>query len=449
MDGAFAEESVMPWARAGGERMILGPQCWLRFAMCVITHIHRLFPGLLVLSDLMPRNLLPPATAGAVAVLVGYASAAVIVVQALVAAGAAPQVIGSWMTVLGWSMAVSTAMLSVCYRQPILTAWSTPGAALLVVGLHGHGVGEAVTGFMLCGALTLLCGLTGVFAWLMARLPRALASAMLAGVLLQFGLRAFTTGTSDMPVWLSALAAWLLGRRFAPRYAVLVMLVVGAMVALFQGRLSGLDIHTAVAAPAAVMPVFSWRAMLGIGLPLFVVTMASQNAPGVAMLENAGYRPPVSMILIVTGALTMVLAPVGGFVLCLAAITAGICLTREAHPDSTRRYLATIAAAVAYAIAGTFGASIVDALQALPAALVAILAGLALLPAISASLTAAMANPAERDAAALTFLVTGSGIEFAGIGAPFWGLLIGLLALIAWRWRPKRRASRDFETSNG
>ncbi|HET7313298.1 benzoate/H(+) symporter BenE family transporter [Salinisphaera sp.] len=385
---------------------------------------------------------LPPATAGLVAVLVGYTGAAIIVVQAFQAAGAAPAVIGSWMTVLGLSMAVSTLGLSLWFRRPILTAWSTPGAALLVVGVHGHSIGETVAAFMFCGALTLICGLTGAFARLMERVPRSLASAMLAGVLLEFGLDAFSIGGHDRWIMIAALAAWLLGRRLVPRYAVLVMLVAGAAAATVEGHLSVTALEWHIAAPAPITPAFSISAMLGIGVPLFVVTMASQNAPGVAMLENAGYRPPISAILVVTGALTILLAPWGGFVTCLAAITAGICLTRDAHEDPERRYQATVAAGIAYAAAGLCGGSIASALQALPAALVAVLAGLALLPAIATSLASAMNEANNREAAALTFLVTGSGIHIAGIGAPFWGLLTGTLAMIVWRYRPVRVPGR-------
>ncbi|AWN16599.1 benzoate/H(+) symporter BenE family transporter [Salinisphaera sp. LB1] len=381
---------------------------------------------------------LPPATAGVVAVLVGYTGAAIIVVQAFEAAGASAAVVGSWMTVLGWSMAASTLGLSLWYRQPILTAWSTPGAALLVVGLHGHSLGEAVAAFMFCGALTLICGVTGVFARLMARVPRSLASAMLAGVLLEFGLGAFNTGSNDGWIMAAALSTWLLGRRVAPRYAVLAMLVAGVTAAFLDGHLAIAGFHGVIATPTVVAPVFSLSAWLGIGVPLFVVTMASQNAPGVAMLENAGYRPPVSVILVVTGAMTLLLAPVGGFVLCLAAITAGICLTDDAHEDPARRYLATAAAGLAYALAGVFGGSIATGLQALPASLVAILAGLALLPAMAGSLAAAMQEARDRDAATLTFLVTASGIHIAGIGAPFWGLATGGVALGVWRVQTRR-----------
>ncbi len=266
---------------------------------------------------------------------------------------------------------------------------------------------------------------------------------MLAGVLLEFGLGAFTTGSNDGWIMTAALSAWLLGRRVAPRYAVLAMLVAGATAAFLDGHLAMTGFHGAIATPIVVTPVFSPSALLGIGVPLFVVTMASQNAPGVTMLENAGYRPPVSTILVVTGAMTLLLAPVGGFVLCLAAITAGICLTGEAHEDPARRYLATVAAGLAYALAGVFGGSIATGLQALPSPLVAILAGLALLPAIAGSLAAAMSEARNRDAATLTFLVTGSGVHLAGIGAPFWGLVTGVVAMCVWRFKPPLALTSD------
>ena len=334
---------------------------------------------------------------------------------------------------LGWSMAASTLLLSWRYRQPILTAWSTPEAALLIAGMHGHSLGEAVAAFMVCGLLTLVCGLTGAFAKLMSRVPRALASAMLAGVLLQFGLNAFSRGAQDYWIMTAALCVWLIGRRVAPRYAVLMMLGAGVLAALGENRLTLTGLAAGFPAPAAVMPVFSIGAVVGLGLPLFVVTMASQNAPGVAMLENERYAPPVSPILVVTGAMTLLLAPIGGFVTCLAAITAGICLTPEAHEDPARRYLATLAAGGAYVVAGVFGDSLAAVLQSLPGSLIAVLAGLALLPAIAGSLSSAMAVPRDRDAATLTFLATASGIYLGGIGAPFWGLAVGLVASTIWQ----------------
>lgn len=390
-------------------------------------------------------NLVPAVTAGFVAVLVGYAGAAIIVIQAVEAGGASDALVGSWMTVLGLSMAVSTIGLSLFYRQPVLTAWSTPGAALLVVGLQGHTMGEAVAAIMLTGFLTLICGLTGIFARLMSHVPQALAAAMLAGILLQFGLHAFGALSDSSWACPAALLAWLLARRMAPRYAVVLMVVVGAAVALSSGTYSVPDLHWAGASLRPIWPQFSATALIGVGLPLFVVTMASQNAPGVAMLENNGYRPPVSPILISTGLLTLVLAPIGGFVICLAAITAGICLSPDAHPAPDKRYYATCAAGGAYFLAGVFGSSIVALLHTLPPALITLIAGLALLPTISACLGSAMSDAHTREAATLTFVITGSGLHVLGIGAPFWGLVGGIGAMLLWRAAPfatRRRRER-------
>lgn len=393
---------------------------------------------MVLLMRVLPNSghLVPAITAGFVAVLVGYAGAAIIVIQAVEAGGASEVLVGSWMTVLGISMGVSTIGLSLFYRQPVLTAWSTPGAALLVVGLHGHTMGEAVAAIMLTGLLTVICGLTGIFARLMSHVPQALAAAMLAGILLQFGLHAFGALSASGWACPAALAVWLLARRMAPRYAVVAMVVVGAAVALASGTFSTPDIHWAGVSPHVIWPQFSWTALIGVGLPLFVVTMASQNAPGVAMLENNGYRPAVSPILICTGLFTLVLAPIGGFVICLAAITAGICLSPDAHPEPGKRYYATCAAGSAYLLAGVFGSSIVALLHTLPPALITLIAGLALLPTISACLSSAMSDVRTREAATLTFLVTGSGVHVLGIGSPFWGLVGGIVALLLWRAAP-------------
>lgn len=387
-------------------------------------------------------HFLPAVTAGFVAVLVGYAGAAIIVIQAIEAGGASQALVASWMTVLGISMAASTIGLSLFYRQPVLTAWSTPGAALLVVGLQGHTMGEAVAAIMLTGLLTLICGVTGVFARLMSYVPQALAAAMLAGILLQFGLHAFGALADGGWACLAALSVWLLARRMAPRYAVVLMVAVGAAVAATRGTFSVPDLHGVGASLHLIRPQFSWTALVGIGLPLFVVTMASQNAPGVAMLEKSGYRPAVSPILICTGLLTLVLAPIGGFVICLAAITAGICLSPDAHPEPDKRYYVTCAAGGAYFLAGIFGSSIVALLHTLPPALITLIAGLALLPTIAACLGSAMSDADTREAATLTFVLTGSGLHVFGIGSPFWGLVGGIAALLWWRVGSDRSLQR-------
>ncbi|WP_432415265.1 benzoate/H(+) symporter BenE family transporter [Chromohalobacter israelensis] len=365
--------------------------------------------------------------AGFVAVLVSYASSAAIVFQAAEAAGASPAQIGGWLSTLGLGMGVTSLGLSLVYRTPILTAWSTPGAALLVTSLGDYTLAEAIGVFMFSGALVLACGITGLFARLMARIPHAIAAAMLAGVLLRFGLEAFAA-LDDAFVLVGAMcAAYLLGRRLWPRFAVLGVLATGLAIAGVQGEIDTARASVTLAMPAPIMPEFTLASLIGVGVPLFVVSMASQNAPGVATLRAAGYAPPISPLIAVTGLATLVLAPLGGFSICLAAITAAICMGPEAHPAPERRYMAAACAGGFYLLAGVFGGSIGTLFDALPQALIVAIAGLALLTTIGGSLHNALHDARQRDAALVTFLITASGVSLLGVGAAFWGLVGGLL----------------------
>jgi len=365
--------------------------------------------------------------AGFVAVLVSYASSAVIVFQAADAAGASPAQIGGWLSTLGLGMGVTSLGLSLYYRVPVLTAWSTPGAALLATSLGDYTLAEATGVFMFSGALVLLCGVTGVFARLMSRIPHAIAAAMLGGVLLRFGLDAFAA-LDDAFILVGAMcAAYLAGRRHWPRYAILGVLATGLAVAGFQGDIDTARATLTLAMPEPVMPRFTPSSLIGVGIPLFVVSMASQNAPGVATLRAAGYTPPISSLIALTGLATLVLAPLGGVSICLAAITAAICMGPEAHPDPNRRYMAAACAGAFYLLAGGFGGSIGTLFDALPSALIVAIAGLALLTTIGGSLHNALRDDSQRDAALVTFLITASGVSLLGVGAAFWGLIGGLL----------------------
>lgn len=379
-------------------------------------------------------------SAGFIAVLVGYTSSAVIIFQAAEAAGATADQIGSWLAALGLAMGVTSIGLSLRYRQPILTAWSTPGAALLAVSLPGTSLSDAIGIFMFCAALIVLCGVTGWFARLMQLIPQSLAAAMLAGVLLRFGLDAFASLESDFTLILAMLITYLLAKRWLPRYAILLVLIVGLGFAVGGGETQLTDTHWSMTQPQAVWPTFSLASLIGVGLPLFVVTMASQNAPGVATLRAAGFDTPVSPLMIWTGLTALILAPFGGFTVCLAAITAAICMGSDVHPKPERRYPAAVCAGGFYLLAGVFGGSIGTLFDALPHALVVGIAGLALLPTIGGSLNGALAAPDQREAALITFLTTASGVTLFGIGAAFWGLVAGVLALIiAGHWTAQRR----------
>ncbi|MDE9662885.1 benzoate/H(+) symporter BenE family transporter [Citrobacter portucalensis] len=368
---------------------------------------------------------LPTVLSGFVAVLVGYASSAAIIWQAALAAGATTGQIAGWMTALGLAMGVSTLALTLWYRAPVLTAWSTPGAALLVTGLQGVSIQDAIGVFIVANALIVLCGITGLFARLMKIIPHSLASAMLAGILLRFGLQAFNSLNSELILCGSMLLAWLVLKVIAPRYAVIAAMLVGIAIALVKGDIVTDDVNLSPVLPAFIAPHFSLAHSISIALPLFLVTMASQNAPGIATMKASGYSLPVSPLIVFTGLLALLFSPFGVYSICIAAITAAICQSPEAHPDANRRWLAAAAAGVFYILAGVFGGSVTGLMAALPVSWIQMLAGLALLGTISGSLFQALHNEAERDAAIVTFLVTASGLTVFGVGSAFWGLVVG------------------------
>ncbi len=367
----------------------------------------------------------PTLLSGFVAVLVGYASSAAIIWQAASAAGAtAPQIAG-WMTSLGIGMGISTLALSWWYKAPVLTAWSTPGAALLATSLQGVTLSETIGIFIFANALILICGVSGLFARLMKIIPHSLAAAMLAGVLLRFGLQAFSNLEGHLLLCGSMLLAWLLTKAFAPRYAIVATLLVGGVVAALKGDVVTEKLTLAVVMPEFIAPTFTLTTLVSIGLPFFLVTMASQNAPGFAPLKASGYPVAVSPLIVFTGGLALLLSPFGVYSICIAAITAAICQSPDAHPDASKRWLAAAAAGVFYLLAGIFGGSISGLMAALPLSWIQTLAGLALLGTIGGSLHQALHNEAERDAAIVTFLLTASGATLAGIGSAFWGLVAG------------------------
>jgi benzoate membrane transport protein len=367
--------------------------------------------------------------AGFVCVLVGFTSSAVIVFQAAHALGATQEQVASMMWALGIGIGLTSIGLSLRYRIPVATAWSTPGAALLITSSSGISMPEAIGAFVVCGALIMLVGFSGWFERAMRRLPMALAAAMLAGILLRFGLEAFASLKTAFAMVFSMLCVYLAMRRLLPRYAVVGALVVGCAVAAAQGQLHLGGVAFALSSPVWITPQFSLHAIIGIALPLFIVTMASQNMPGVATIRASGYDPKVSPIIGWTGTATVLLAPLGAFTINLAAITAAICLGREAHEDSSKRYVSAVSAGVFYIIIGLFGAAVAAVFAAFPRELVLAIAGLALLGTIGNALTQSLKEESSREAAVITFLVTASGVSLLGIGAPFWGLVAGVLAL--------------------
>ncbi|TBV02086.1 benzoate/H(+) symporter BenE family transporter [Phytopseudomonas dryadis] len=367
--------------------------------------------------------------AGFIGMLTGYTSSLVLMFQAGQAAGLSAGQISSWIWALSIGMAVTCIGLSLRYRAPIMVAWSTPGAALLISSLPGVPYGEAIGAYILASALIVLIGLTGSFDRLMRRIPGSIAAALLAGVLFKIALEICVAAEQQPLLVVAMLLAYLLGKRLLPRYAVLAALLVGCVLAGTLGLLNFSHFELQLAIPEWTTPSFSLAAAISIGIPLFIVAMASQNLPGMAVLRANGYDVPASPLLTTTGLASILLAPFGSHGIHMAAISAAICAGPEAHEDPRKRYTAAVWCGVFYGIAGLFGATLAALFAALPKALILSIAALALFASIIGGLTQAMSEAQEREAALITFLVTASGMTLFGVGSAFWGIVAGLLTL--------------------
>ena len=369
--------------------------------------------------------------AGFVTVLVGLTSSIAIVFQAAQSFGATPEQISSWVWALGMGVGLCCWLPSMWWRKPVVVAWSTPGAAVLATaGATGaFTMNEAIGAFVVSAALITLVGVTGWFERLMNRIPVAIASALLAGVLTRFGLDAFSAAQTNTWLVVAMLVSYLLGRRWLPRYAVMLTLAVGIVVALAQGKIQWSAVQPGLTFPVFTMPAFTLQAVISLALPLFVVTMASQNLPGVAVIRGTGFDLPISKLISITGISTLLLAPFGGYAINLAAITAAICMGPEAHPDKARRYTAAVVCGVIYVLIGCFGVVIAGLLTAFPHELVVAIAGIALLGTIGNGLFTALQAEQYREAALITFLVAVSGVTIDGNRSAFWGVVAGSLAL--------------------
>ncbi|WP_145150761.1 benzoate/H(+) symporter BenE family transporter [Pseudomonas oryzihabitans] len=366
--------------------------------------------------------------AGFVAMLVGYTSSLVLMFQAGQNAGLSSGQISSWIWALSIGMALTTIGLSLKYRTPIVIAWSTPGAALLVTSLPSVPYSDAIGAFVLCAVLLALCGLTGSVDRLLRRVPPALAAALLAGILFRIGIEICTAAQHQSALVLGMALAYLVAKRLWPRYCVLVALVAGLLLAAGLGLLDFHSLRLELAVPVWTTPTFSLAATIGIAIPLFVVAMASQNMPGIAVLRTDGYAVPASPLIATTGLASLLLAPFGSHGINLAAISAAICTGPQAHEDASKRYTAAVWCGLFYGIAGLFGATLAALFASLPGELVISVAALALLGSIMNGLHGALADPGQREPALITFLVTASGLTLGGIGSAFWGLVAGLLA---------------------
>jgi benzoate membrane transport protein len=376
--------------------------------------------------------------AGFVTVLVGITSSAVLVFQAAKTLGASPQQISSWIWALGIGKGIICILLSLRYRVPVVIAWSTPGAALLITTVAGASMSEAIGAFVISAVLITLSGYLGWFERAMNRIPLSLASGMLAGVLLRFGMDTFLAMKTNFVLAFAMFCAYLVLRRFLPRYSIIIAFALGVLIASVQGELHLNDFQLEWAKPIFTMPQFTLGAMIGIALPLFVVTMASQNVPGVAVMRASGYQVPLSPVIGSIGLVNILIAPFGGFAINLAAITAAICMGNEVHEDRNKRYVAAIVSGVFYILLGVFGATLAAFFASFPKELVAGIAGLALIGTIGNGLLTALTHEHERESALITFLVTASGVTLGGIGSAFWGIVAGVFALLILRWGKKQ-----------
>ncbi|WP_405445848.1 benzoate/H(+) symporter BenE family transporter [Streptomyces achromogenes] len=379
--------------------------------------------------------------AGFVAVVVSYSGTLVIVLAAASAGHLDPAQTTSWVWAISIGSGLTCVGLSLRTRMPVITAWSTPGAALLVTSLGAYSYAEAVGAFLITGAVITLVGLTGVFGWLMRQVPQAVVSAMLAGILFGFGTHVFTSLKTAPFIAGSVLLAYLLAKRLLPRYAVLVALAAGVAGSAATSRLH-VSLHAIEPArPVLTAPEFSLASLVGIAVPLIVATLASQNAPGMAVLSASGYRPGDRLLIGTTGVASTVLAPFGSHAVNLAAITAAICTGPEAHPDPRRRYVAGVSCGVCYLLIGAFGSTLVTFFAGLPGELVAAVAGVALFGALAGGLTGAVKEEMDREAALITFLATASGVTLFGIGSAFWGLVFGVAAHLVLSGRRRGRTA--------
>lgn len=389
-------------------------------------------------SPIRLNDLAHPVVAGMISVIVNYGGTFILVFQAAQVAGLSPELTASWVWSVSIGVGLTGLFLSWRYREPIITAWSTPAAAFLVTTLATTSYAEAVGAYIISAAAFVLLGLSGCFDKVIRLIPPGVASGLLAGILLQFGIGAFGGASVDPALVGLLIVAYVALKRFSARYAVVGILAIGFVFLLAQGRvdLSGLQLK--LATPIFTMPAFSLNATLSVALPLFLITLTGQYMPGMLVLRNDGFKTSANPIVAATGLGSLVMAPFGSHAFNIAAITAAIATGREAHENPSKRWIAGIAAGCFYVLVGVFGVTLAAVFMAFPATFITTLAGLALLGTIGGSLAAAMAEPASREAALITFLASAANINMLGVGGAFWGLVIGLVAYMALNGRPLR-----------
>lgn len=378
----------------------------------------------------LSHDLLPPIMAGLISVIVNYGGTFILIFQAAQMAGLSPELTASWVWSISIGVGITGILLSWYTKEPIITAWSTPAAAFLITALVTVPYAEAIGAYLLSALAFVILGITGYFEKLIRLIPIGIASGLLAGILLQFGIAAFTNMTIDPFLAISLFLIYLITKRFSARYAIVSVLIFGFIFMMVQAQIDFKGFELKLASPVFTAPAFSINSVLSIALPLFLITLTGQYMPGLLILKNDGFKTNAKPILAVTGLGSFLMAPFGSHAFNLAAITAAICTGRESHEDPSKRWVAGIAAGVFYILVGIFGVTLATVFAAFPAAFISSLAGLALLGTIAGSLANAMSDSDSREAALITFLATAANITLFGIGGAFWGLVLGLIAYL-------------------
>ena len=382
---------------------------------------------------------IPAVFAGFITFLIGISVSAVLVIQAAQLLGATPEQITSWFWALGLGIGLSGLILSWKFKYPVATSWSTAGLALILATASGYTLYEAIGAFLVCGLLTAILGFLGIFEKVLAYIPQSLTSAMLAGVLLKFGIALFASMQNDWQFILSLLAVYIISKRLWARYCIVITVIVGILLCPLFMDFHTPVLHWSLAKPVWMTPEFTWSALFGLALPLFVINMASQYLPGIAMIKSYGYQPHVNQLIGWTGLTQAVLAPFGCYTVNIAAISAAVSLDDQVHPDPSKRYIAGISCGFFYILMGLFAATLTSLLMSFPHLFIVALAGIALFGTISHNIAIAFYEVKDREAALLTFLFSASSVQFFGIGSAFWGLVFGFVVSFILNFRTQNQ----------
>ena len=387
--------------------------------------------------------------AGFLAVLISYSGPLIIFFQAAQQAQVSTSMMISWVWGISIAAAIASIFLSIKFKVPVVMAWSAPGTALLVTLFPEISLNEAVAAYITTAVVLFVIGVTGYFDKLLALIPQSIAAGMMAGILVSFGLGLFNA-TENMPVIVSAmLVVFLIAKRLNPRYAMLWVLATGLVMSLMLGKFQPVEMNFSIAIPEWIQPEWTWNSTLNLAIPLILVSLSGQFLPGMSLLKISGYDVPAKPIITTASITSLLVACFGGITTVLGSITAALCVGKDAHEQAEKRYIAGVCNGLFYILGGLFAGSIVLLFSLFPKELVAALAGLALLGAISSNLTVAMQTESQRESALITFLATASGMSLFGMSSVFWGICIGLLAHVLLTPKAKAPSSNLVSDSKG